>query len=156
VSDIEAVLTREMHLSERIVRDGHGMVPRFRVITPEGDFVILIPLPDEPIERERRMRLVAAFMALKLARAFVLSSELRTFDALCSFWVSKDKKIGLLHRITSRSPASFGKDEWLNDADAGDDVLSLLPGRETKLSEAMIRELERVFGEGGEFETIRA
>ena len=68
----------------------------------------------------------------------------------------KDKKIGLLHRITSRSLASFGKDEWLDGADAGDDVLSLLPGRETKLSEAMIRELERVFGEGGEFEAIRA
>ncbi len=156
MSDIEAVLAEEMRLSERIVRDGLEMVPRFRVITPEGDFVILLPLPDEPIERERRMRLVSAFMALKLARAFVLSSELRTFDALCSFWVSKDKNIGLLHRITNRSPASFGTDEWLNDADAGDDVLSLLPGRETELSEAMIGELERMFGEGGEFAAIRA
>ena len=156
VSDVEAILAEEMRLSECILRDGHEMVPRFRVIAPEGAFIILIQLPDEPIERERRMRLVAAFMAFKLTRAFVLSSELRTFDALCSFWVSKDKKIGLLHRITSRSPASFGKDEWLDGADAGDDVLSLLPGRETKLSEAMIRELERVFGEGGEFEAIRA
>jgi hypothetical protein len=132
VSDVEVILAEEMRLSERI-------------------FIILIQLPDEQIERERRMRLVAAFMAFKLTRAFVLSSDLRTLDALCSFWVGKDKKIGLLHRIASRSLASFGKDEWLDGADAGD-----LPGRETKPSEAMIRELERVFGEGGEFEAIRA
>ncbi len=154
-TDTGSILAEEMELSERIVRSGHQIVPRFRVLTPEGDFLILVPLPDEPIERERRMRLVAAFMALKLARAFVLSSELRTFDAVCSFWVSTDKKVGLLHRFTRGPSVSFGKDEWLDDADAGNDVLSLLPQRETELSEAMVRELERVFGEGGEFEAIR-
>ena len=153
--ETEAILAEEMALSERVVRSGHDVVPRFRVFTPEGHFLILIPLPDEPIERERRMRLVAAFMALKLARGFVLSSELRSFDALCSFWVSTDRKIGLLHRIIRRTPVEFGLDEWLNDADAGIDVLSLLPQRETELSDAMVRELKRVFGEGGDFEAIR-
>ena len=42
VSDLEAILAEEMRLSERILRDGHEMVPRFRVITPEGAFIILI------------------------------------------------------------------------------------------------------------------
>ena len=155
MSDVVEILAEEVRLSEEIVRGRHALVPRFRVITSEGNFIILVPLPDEPIERERRMRLVAAFMALKLARAFVLSSELRTFDAICSFWVSLDKKVGLLRRIVRGPPISFGVDEWLDDADAGEDILALLPQRETQLTAPMIRELLHVFGKGGEFEAVR-
>ena len=152
LSKIAATLTKELRVSERIVCDGEKVVPRFRVLAPEGDWLILLPLPDEAIERQRRLRLAAAFMALKLARAFVLSSELITFDALCSYWVSRDLKVGLLHRIMRGPPVLFGGDEWLDGEGAGKDVVSLLPERETSLSAAMIGELKRVFGKGGEFE----
>ena len=52
------------------------VVPRFRVVCPEGDWTVFVPLPDDVSERERRMKLLSGFMAWKSATAFVVSSEL--------------------------------------------------------------------------------
>ena len=59
-----------------IVRDGHELIPAWRILTPDGDFLILTRFdPDHPDQRERMLALVPRFMAWKLAIAFVLTAE---------------------------------------------------------------------------------
>jgi hypothetical protein len=52
-----------MAMSERILRDGKEAVTRFRMFTPEGQFVIFVPLADDAGGRDRHMGLIAGFMA---------------------------------------------------------------------------------------------
>lgn len=42
------------------------------MLTPEGEWTLFVPLPDDMGERMRRLRLVHGFMAWKSATAFVL------------------------------------------------------------------------------------
>src|ERR1700693_3028279 len=57
------------------VRDGHEVVPAWRILTPEGDFLILTRFDaDKPDQRERMLALVPRFMAWKMATAFVLTA----------------------------------------------------------------------------------
>ena len=47
-----------------IARDGHEVVPAWRVLASEGDFLILTRFdPDKPEQRERAFALVPRFMA---------------------------------------------------------------------------------------------
>lgn len=59
----------ELRFSTGIVLSREEVVPRFRVICPEGDWTVFVPLPDDIGERQRRMQLVYGFMAWKSARA---------------------------------------------------------------------------------------
>lgn len=92
-------LIDEMAMSEGIVRDGNEVVPRLRIFTPEGQFVIFVQLPDDARERDRLMKLVARFMAWKMAIAFVLSAEMRSPDAITSFAVTRSERHGIMRRI---------------------------------------------------------
>ena len=59
-----------------IARDGHEVVPAWRILAPDGDFLILTQFdPDRPEQRERAFALVPRFMAWKLATGFVLTAE---------------------------------------------------------------------------------
>jgi hypothetical protein len=55
---------RELMLEElarglHVVREGHELVPAWRIITPEAQFVVLTRFdPDKPDQRERMMSLV--------------------------------------------------------------------------------------------------
>jgi hypothetical protein len=56
--------------------DGHEVVPAWRILAPDGDFIILTQFdPDKPEQRERAFALVPRFMAWKLATGFVLTAE---------------------------------------------------------------------------------
>jgi hypothetical protein len=74
-------LLRELMLADlerglKIVRDGHEVVPAWRVLAPDGDFLILTSFdPDKPGQRERAFALVPRFMAWKLATGYVLTAE---------------------------------------------------------------------------------
>ena len=59
-----------------IARDGHEVVPAWRILAPDGDFLILTQFdPDKPEQRERAFALVPRFMAWKCATGFVLTAE---------------------------------------------------------------------------------
>ena len=59
-----------------VIREGHEVVPAWRILTPEGDFLILTRFdPDKPDQRERMLALVPRFMAWKMATAFVLTAD---------------------------------------------------------------------------------
>jgi hypothetical protein len=58
-----------------IFRAGHEIVPSWRILSPEGDFVIVTRFdPDKPDQREQMLALVPRLMAWKLATAFVLTT----------------------------------------------------------------------------------
>lgn len=151
---MRTTMLEELALSERIVRDGYEVVPRFRVITPEGEWIVFVPLPDDIEERHRRMQLVAGFMAWKLARAFIICTELHQPDAISAAYVGRDERALVLRKI-SRKPLSFGEPIWFDSSAIGDDVLQLLPPREVEIDKHLAEELQRVFGAGGELEAKR-
>ena len=74
-------LMRDLMLADlaralQIVQDGHEVVPAWRILAPDGDFVILTRFdPDKPEQRERAFALLPRFMAWKMATAFVLTAE---------------------------------------------------------------------------------
>jgi hypothetical protein len=64
-----------------IARDGHEVVPAWRVLTPDGDFLILTRFdPDKPEQRERALALVPRFMALMFK--FLPSQLVEAIDSL--------------------------------------------------------------------------
>lgn len=58
----------ELRLSFDIVLSREEVLPRFRVVCPDGEWTVFVPLPDDIGERQRRMQLIYGFMAWKLAR----------------------------------------------------------------------------------------
>jgi hypothetical protein len=143
---LKKVLLEEMGVSEAIVRDGHEVIPRFRIFTADGDFVVLLPLSDDATERHRRIRLVGRFMAWKMATGFVISGELHAPDAISSFFVGRHER---------GPPLSFRAIRPLGEGEVEAVLIALLPQRETALTLDAIAELERVFGDEGEMPALR-
>ena len=44
---LRAAVLEELTISERIVRAGHEVVPRYRIIAPDGEHSIMVQLPDD-------------------------------------------------------------------------------------------------------------
>lgn len=149
----EAVLD-ELRFSCAVVLAREEVVPRFRVVTPEGDWTVFVPLPDDKGERMRRLRLVHGFMAWKSAVAFVLSTELREPDCVLSAGVARDRVLTAARPII-RKPLGLAAIEWLPESSVGDEVVALLPRGRVLLDEETEAELVRAFGVRGEFEVRR-
>ena len=147
-----------------IVRDGHEIIPAWRILTPDGDFLILTRFdPDQPDQRERMLALVPRFMAWKLATAFVLTAET---------WLGPQRtrsgeEAVLTHRRVAprtlgRDPANppdtlhrFAPAEWLG-ADAIDEhYFRLLPVGQSAVTAEEAAMLADVFGEDGELPAQR-
>jgi hypothetical protein len=148
-------LLEELGVSEAIVRDGHEVLPRFRIFTPSGHFIILMQLPDETAERQRRLRLVGLFMAWKMATAFIISGELHDPNSISSFAVARNERLGFMRRIDRGPPLSFAALTALAETDIEPGLTALLPRKETTMTVELIAELERVFGKNGEMPALR-
>lgn len=119
-----------------IVRDGHEIIPAWRILTPDGDFLILTRFdPDHPDQRERMLALVPRFMAWKLATAFVLTAETwlgpqctrSGEEAVLTIGVSRQQRLGVMRRVRRTPAIVFAPAEWLA-ADAIDEhYFRLLP-----------------------------
>ena len=144
----------ELRFSVGIVLSREEVVPRFRVISPEGDWTVFVPLPDDIGERQRRMQLLHGFMAWKSATAFVMSSELLVPDVVISAAVDRnDVLVGA--RPIVRKPLSVGPVQWLPKESVGDEIVALLPHGRVVLDAETEATLVRAFGDGGEFEARR-
>jgi hypothetical protein len=152
---LRKVLLEELGVSEAIVRDGHEVIPRFRIFTADGDFVILLPLSEDTADRHRRIQLVGHFMAWKMATSFVISGELHAPDAISSFFVGRGERAGLFRLIERGPPISFGEISPLGEGKVEAVLIALLPQREAAISSEEIAELERVFGDDGEMPAMR-
>jgi len=147
-------ILEELQFSVAVVLSREEVVPRFRVVCPDGDWTIFVPLPDEIGERQRRMQLVYGFMAWKSAIAFVMSSELIEPDVVISAGVSRGEALSACRPIVRR-PLSIGPVEWLPAASAGEEVVALLPRGTVSLDRETEAALVRAFGTGGELEARR-
>ena len=133
---LRALILEELAFSQRVVREGHEVVPRFRILAPDGEHTVMVQLPDDLSERVERMRVVRAFMIWKAATGFVHSSELITPDAITACAVTREDVTGGLQRIR-RKPLGFEEVEWFGRESIGDDVLQLLPPRVMTLDRAI-------------------
>jgi hypothetical protein len=109
--DPRETILAELNLSERIVRDGHEVVPRFSIQAPDGAHSVMIQLSDEVADRAKRMQAVRSFMIWKAAHGFILANEIVEPDAISVVAVTRADAIGALQRI-HRSPLSFDPPEW--------------------------------------------
>src|SRR5437870_11117156 len=120
--------------ARQIVHGGHEVVPTWRILTPEDDFIVLTRFdPDKPEQRQRMLTLVPRFMRWKMATAFVLTVETwlgpeRTRsgeEAVLAVGVSQTERLGALHRIRRTPYIRFDPVEWLS-ADQLDDTFFTL------------------------------
>lgn len=144
----------ELRFSCAVVLSREEVVPRFLVVTPDGNWTVFVPLPDALGERLRRLRLVHGFMAWKFATAFVLSTELREPDCVLSAAVARNGVL-VAARPIIRKPLGVGAIDWLPEPSVGDEVVALLPRGRVLLDAQTEAVLSRTFGSGGEFEAKR-
>ena len=76
MNNLRDLMLEDLARGLAMVRDGHEIVPTWRIISPDGDYIVLTRFdPDKPEQRERMLTLVPLFMAWKIAIAFVLTTE---------------------------------------------------------------------------------
>ena len=138
------VILDELRSSERIVRDGHEVVPRFRIFAPDGEHDVMVQLPDDLNARMERLQVVRAFMIWKAATAFVHASELIEPDAICAIAVTREGAIGALQRIT-RTPLSFAEPEWFGKESIGDELLGMLPPKMMTVTQGDLAFIDKAF-----------
>ena len=148
------ILLDELRFSASVILSGEEVVPRFRVMTPEGDWTIFVPLPNGIHERMRRMRLVSGFMAWKSATTFVFSTETIAPDAVFATAIGRSEVLCVARPIL-RKPLSVGEITWLKREAVGDEIVTLLPRGCVELDTETEAALIRAFGPHGEFETKR-
>src|SRR5450631_3913429 len=121
---LRSLILEELAVSQRVVREGHEVVPRFRVLAPDGEHTVMVQLPDDLEARMERMRVVRTFMIWKAATGFVHCSELIEPDAISACAVTRDDVTGGLQRIR-RKPLGFEEVEWFGRESVGNDLLRL-------------------------------
>ena len=72
---MQTLLSDEINRSIAIVRSSEEVIPRWRIITPNGDFKLMTRFTETVANRERITRLLAGFMAWKLASGYVMAGE---------------------------------------------------------------------------------
>jgi hypothetical protein len=158
------VMLADLERGLAIVRNGHEIIPAWRILTPDGDFLILTRFdPDHPNQRERMLALVPRFMAWKLVTAFVLTAETwlgpqRTRsgeEAVLTIGVSRQQRLGVIRRI-GRTPAiAFAPAEWLAPDAIDEHYFRLLPVGQGAVTAEEAAMLANVFGEDGELPAQR-
>ena len=140
---MHAVIEKELSRSRTIIAGGSELVPRFRIMTPDGDVTIFVQLPDDEVTRAGRMQLVQDFMAVKMATSFIMASELVKPDASVAIHVTRDGMVAGLQVIT-RSPLTFGPVCWLDRDQIGDDLTAMLPAKVTAVTPEQVAAVEEL------------
>lgn len=132
----------ELDCTQRIVELGARLYPRFRVLTAVGDFHVILPriVSDET----EWNRLVAAYMAYKLAHAFIVSWCRGSNDAI-SMAVSHATVTGYKCRI-DWSSRSLGPRVPVGIRDCKEDYLDMLPLARSSLDEKTYTLMLKRFG----------
>jgi hypothetical protein len=161
---LRSLVLTDLDRTYSIVRDGHEVVPTWRILTPDGTFLILTRFdPDKPQQRERMLALLSRFLLWKMAIAFVLTAEMwlgpeRTRsdeEALLGIGVSHHERLGAIRRICRTPALALEPPEWL-PADAIDErYFTLLPSGASTVTTEEAAMLAAVFGEDGELPARR-
>jgi hypothetical protein len=138
----------------RLTQGPASIDPQFRVMTPDGDFLISMALASDQDERALQLHHVSKFMTWKLARVFTVACELIDPDAIYCCGVTHSGRIAAISAI-ERDPLRFGNPEWLIPHDAADEIAALLPHDQVTLDAADVAELDAYFGARGKFPAVR-
>jgi hypothetical protein len=138
----------------RLINGPGGIDPQFRIMTPDGDFLISMILADDADERTRQLRQVSMFMAWRMAVVFTVAGELINPDAVYCCGATRDERIAVISAI-ERNPIRFSNPEWLAPDGVADEIAALLTRDEVKLDAACIAELDAYFGVRGKFPAVR-
>jgi hypothetical protein len=155
--NLKGIVLAGLKHAQNLVRSIEGpraIDPQFRIMTPDGDFLISMTLADDPNERMRQLRHVSLFMAQKMASVFTLAVELHDPDAVYCFGAAPDSQVAAISGI-DRDPMRFGNPEWLAPDGVAEEIAALLPHGEVALDAAGLAELEAYFGARGKFPAVR-
>jgi hypothetical protein len=132
-----------------------GIDPQFRIMTPEGDYMVAMPIANDPDEHRHQTQLLSKFMAARAAKVFTVAGQLDDPGAVYCFGASHERQAAAFALIEDSDPLRFGAVEWLTPDEIADEILALLPcGPETP-DAATAAELEAYFGERGKFPAVR-
>src|SRR5665647_999153 len=151
-------MLEQLAVARRIVKDGHEVVPAWRISTPDGAFLILTPFDmDKFEEREEAIFAISQFMAWKMATSFVLTAETwlggqptrQDDQALFAVGVSRHERLAVLQQIWRGDTVSFSEAQWLGPHQVDERYFEMLPTGVTEITAEQDAELARMFGKNG-------
>jgi hypothetical protein len=137
----------------RLIDDPGGIDPQFRIMTPDGDYLISMTLADDPDERLRQLQYISMFMAWKIAVVFTVAGELLNPAAVFCFGATHSDRMVI--SAIEREPIRFSSPEWLTPDDVANEIAELLPHGVLTLDAAGIAELDAYFGARGKCPAVR-
>ena len=123
-------------------------------MTPEGDYLLSMPIADDPAEHAHQTQLLSRFMASKAAQVFTVAGQLADPDAVYCFGASHERQAAAIAAI-ERGPLRFGGVQWLDPEEIDAEILALLPRGEAAPGAAGLAELDAYFGARGKFPAVR-
>ena len=135
--------------------DEGGIDPHFRIMTPEGDYMVSMPIAEDAREHLHQTQLLSKFMASKAVHVFTLAGQLADPDAVYCFGASHERQAAAVAIIEGGEPVRFGAVEWLAPDEIAEEILALFPQGEVTLDAAAAAELDAYFGASGKFPALR-
>jgi hypothetical protein len=74
--DLRSLLLKQLNTAERIVPDGHEVIPAWRIATPSADWVILSRFDHAEPNRQDWVLQMRRFMARTFAQSFIVSGQM--------------------------------------------------------------------------------
>ena len=157
---LATLMLEQLAVARRIVENGEQVVPAWRIETPDGGFLILMPFDaSKPELRDQRFLLIRRFMAWKMATSFVFTAEpwlgADGEDALHIIGVSLHERLAVVQRIKHGEDVSFSQPMWLARHHVEDRYIAMLPRGQTEITAEEAVMLARVFGKNGELPAER-
>lgn len=146
--DLRDRMLEEIATSQRVVRGGDEVVPRFRIFAPDGEHVAFVQLGKYLADRMRRFNVMRDFMIWKAASGFILSSELAEPDALFIAAVTRSEILGAIQPIR-REPIGFKKVRWIPAEQIDDTIIALLPPKALAVTRDELTFMQRAFEDDG-------
>ena len=153
----------QLAIARQVVEGGTELVPRWRIATGEGNFLIVTQFnTDVPDQRQRALSLIRRFMVWKLATSYVLTAQtwqgptgMRSDEALLVVGVSHHERLAVVQRIQRAEAVGFDDPAWLSPHQVDRQYLEMLPGGRTEISAEEAAELAGIFGKNGELRAER-
>ena len=157
---LATIMLEQLGVARRIIEDRQEVVPSWRIMTPEGTYLIFMRFDiTQPEQCKHALALIGRFMVWKMATSFVLTAEIwlgaEGENALFIIGVSRHERLAALQRIKRGDDVSFSKPMWLAQHHVEDRYFELLPRGKTEIIAEEAAVLDRVFGKDGELQAER-
>ena len=160
---LATIMLDQLSIARQVVEGGQEVLPRWRITSSEGNFLIVTQFDrDVPEQRQRALSLVRRFMVWKLATSYVLTAQTwqgpagrRSDEALLVVGVSRHEQLAVIQRIQRGEVVGFDDPAWLSPHQVDREYFEMLPGGRTEISAEEAAELAGIFGKNGELRAER-